>query len=171
MTDRDGGGDHHGDHDGDQDYARALGACLRAARVQQRLSLQEAAASSRGVVTASLLGAYERGERRVSVHRLQQLADVYGVAVDQLLPARGEVVDVRSADEKLRLDLDGLRAAGDGDDATVLRFAEAILRRRRDLNGRVVTLRAGDVDALAAALGISVDALLAHLRSSGVVLG
>ena len=35
---------------------------------------------------ASVLGAYERGERAISVPRLQRLARFYHVPVDQLLP-------------------------------------------------------------------------------------
>ena len=34
-----------------------------------------------------MLGAYERGERAISVPRLQRLARFYNVPVDQLLPA------------------------------------------------------------------------------------
>ena len=33
-----------------------------------------------------MLGAYERGERAISVPRLQRLARFYNVPVDQLLP-------------------------------------------------------------------------------------
>lgn len=153
----------------DDDYVLALGARLRAVRVQQHLSLQQAAAASGGLVTASLLGAYERGERRVSVHRLQQLAEVYGVAVDQLLPeSPRRTIDIRTGEEKVRLNLDALRASDDPRGQSVLRFGETILRRRHDLNGRVVTLRASDVDALAAAQGTSVDELLTYLAGSGL---
>ena len=35
---------------------------------------------------ASVLGAYERGERAISVPRLQRLAKLYDVPVDNLLP-------------------------------------------------------------------------------------
>ena len=155
----------------DDDYVLALGARIRAVRVQQQMSLQQAAAASGGIVTASLLGAYERGERRVSVHRLQQLAEVYGVAVDQLLPATSSrTIDVRTAEEKVRLNLDALRASADARGQTVLRFGETILRRRHDLNGRVVTLRASDVEALAAAQGTSVEELLGYLEGSGLAV-
>src|SRR5277367_5641359 len=67
-------------------YARAVGARLRTMRKQMRLSLQAVEAMSDQEFKASVLGAYERGERAISVPRLQRLAKLYDVPVDQLLP-------------------------------------------------------------------------------------
>ena len=50
-------------------YARAVGARLRAMRKQMRLSLQAVEAMSEQEFKASVLGAYERGERAISVPR------------------------------------------------------------------------------------------------------
>src|SRR4029079_18152279 len=68
-------------------YARRVGERLRAIRRQKRLSLQDVEAKSALEFKASVLGAYERGERAISVPRLQRLARFYDVPVDQLLPA------------------------------------------------------------------------------------
>ena len=73
-----------------QTYARRVGQRLRAIRRQKRLSLQEVEAASEQEFKASVLGAYERGERVISVPRLHRLADFYSVPVDQLLPREGE---------------------------------------------------------------------------------
>src|SRR5256885_5490717 len=67
-------------------YARRVGERLRAIRKQKGLSLQEVEAASQQEFKASVLGAYERGERAISVPRLQRLARFYSVPVDQLLP-------------------------------------------------------------------------------------
>src|SRR5216684_2233966 len=67
-------------------YARRVGERLRNVRKQQRLSLQAVEAASDEEFKASVLGAYERGERAISVPRLQRLAKFYNVPVDQLLP-------------------------------------------------------------------------------------
>src|SRR5271166_4538033 len=67
-------------------YAQAVGARLRTMRKQMRLSLQAVEAMSEQEFKASVLGAYERGERAISVPRLQRLAKLYDVPVDQLLP-------------------------------------------------------------------------------------
>ena len=67
-------------------YARAVGDRLRNLRRQQSLSLLAVEEASGREFKASVLGAYERGERIISVLRLQRLAQLYGVPVDQLLP-------------------------------------------------------------------------------------
>src|SRR5436190_3696405 len=71
----------------DLTYAVKVGSRLRAIRKQKRLSLQDVEAASAQEFKASVLGAYERGERAISVPRLQRLARFYNVPVDQLLPA------------------------------------------------------------------------------------
>src|SRR3954467_380710 len=67
-------------------YSRKVGERLRVIRRQKKLSLQEVEATSNQEFKASVLGAYERGERAISVPRLQRLARFYNVPVDQLLP-------------------------------------------------------------------------------------
>ena len=63
-----------------------MGDRIRVIRRQKRLSLQDVEARSDAEFKASVLGAYERGERAVSVPRLHRLAEFYNVPVDQLLP-------------------------------------------------------------------------------------
>src|SRR5919205_1648912 len=67
-------------------YAKALGARLRAVRMQQHLSLHGVERKSSGRWKAVVVGSYERGDRAVSVQRLAELADFYGVPVSDLLP-------------------------------------------------------------------------------------
>src|SRR5687767_3656282 len=74
------------DEDVPANYAQRVGERLRAVRKQKRLSLQAVEAASGQEFKASVLGAYERGERAISVPRLQRLAAFYAVPVDQLLP-------------------------------------------------------------------------------------
>src|SRR2546423_7651386 len=78
---------NNGHESGDsRDYARALGARLRAIRMQQHLSLHGVERKSGGKWKAVVVGSYERGDRAVSVQRLSELADFYGVPVSDLLP-------------------------------------------------------------------------------------
>src|SRR5438270_13373844 len=71
---------------GDPEYARDLGARLRAIREQRRWSLRDVHEASQGRFTGSAVGTYERGERGISVHRLSELAQLYGVPAERLLP-------------------------------------------------------------------------------------
>ena len=63
-----------------------VGERLRAIRRQKGLSLHDVEARSNLEFKASVLGAYERGERAISVPRLLRLAEIYEVPSDQLLP-------------------------------------------------------------------------------------
>src|SRR5919206_40807 len=67
-------------------YAEQVGERLRNIRLQKGLSLHDVEERSGKEFKASVLGAYERGERSISVPRLQRLASVYEVPIDQLLP-------------------------------------------------------------------------------------
>ena len=92
--------------DDDPGYARRLGRSLRSARQRLGLSLEMVEATTGGEFKASVLGAYERGQRNISVARLHRLAQLYSVEVGRLLPADEEVIDLRDRSSML-LDLRG----------------------------------------------------------------
>lgn len=160
-------------------YARRVGQRLRAIRRQKRLSLQEVESASTQEFKASVLGAYERGERVISVPRLQRLADFYRVPVDQLLPRDAEApadvsstghepTDTRGAANpwpaKVTFDLARFEAVDDDPELEmVYKYLSSIQVRRQDFNGRVLTIRADDIRAIAGLFGTDADALLRRL--------
>lgn len=68
-------------------FSAALGGRLRAARRQRGWSLSDVESVTSGEFKASVVGAYERGERAMSVQRLVRVAEVYSVTPSELLPA------------------------------------------------------------------------------------
>ena len=68
------------------DRARHLGANLRRVRNSQGLSLRDVEEKSGRKWIAVVVGSYERGDRGISVPRLYELAEWYGVDVWTLLP-------------------------------------------------------------------------------------
>ena len=138
-------------------YSIRVGERLRAARKDLRLSLQAVEAQSNQEFKASVLGAYERGERAISVLRLQRLANFYGVPVDSLLPVTAEISH-EDGDMGLTIDLrtvvaesgDALSpAAGD----LLARYVALVRARRRQIDGPI-SLRNEDVQTLSLLLGI-----------------
>ena len=89
------------DDDGLPTYGRLVGRRLRLVRQQRRLTLQQVDAMTGGEFKPSVMGAYERGERVISILRLKRLAEFYRVPIDRLLP------DTQAADEIDLRDLDG----------------------------------------------------------------
>jgi transcriptional regulator with XRE-family HTH domain len=126
-------------------YAQRVGERLRAIRLQKGLSLHDVEDASTKEFKASVLGAYERGERSISVPRLQRLAIFYGVPVDQLLrDARSPETDV------------------------LQRYLNMIQMARGDFNGKVLTVRTDDVKTLAAIFELTPEALTTRLDDLGV---
>src|ERR1700758_4655998 len=90
------------------DYAKTLGARLRAIRTQQGLSLHGVEEKSRGRWKAVVVGSYERGDRAVTVQRLAELADFYGIPMVELLP-HSPPAAAAEAPPRLVLDLEKLQ--------------------------------------------------------------
>ena len=99
------------EHEGELDdasraYAKAVGQRLRMVRQQRQLTLEDVDANSNREFKDSALSAYERGDRIISVLRLQRLAAFYNVPVDYLLPPGNDddaVIDLASLEERGRL--------------------------------------------------------------------
>lgn len=161
-------------------YAQQVGARLRSVRKQKGLSLQDVESRSALEFKASVLGAYERGERAISVPRLQRLARFYAVPVDRLLPdeqqgSGSRVVDLTdeggAADariEPITIDLGRLAEVEDPRLAGLQRFVTMIQLQRQDYNGRVLTVRRDDVRALACLIDASPEALRRRLDELGL---
>ena len=151
-------------------YGRVVGGRLRQIRKQKRLSLQEVESVSEHEFKASVLGAYERGERAISVPRLHRLAQFYKVPVDQLLPGEGGATS--STEQQgaygARIDIAKLEEL-DGPDARMLsRYLRMIQVQRQDFNGRVLTIRRDDMRAIACMLGVSEDEAAGRLAELGL---
>lgn len=157
-------------------YARDVGERLRSIRHQQHLSLQAVEERSGREFKASVLGAYERGERIISVLRLQRLAGLYGVPVDQLLPRDGATPSASSVaagtgqDDAVSIDLGRLEGLdADIPERDVLRrYVSQITLRRGDFNGRVITIRDEDVRALGRVFGCDETSMRMRLLELGI---
>lgn len=155
-------------------YAKEVGLRLRDIRRQQGLSLQAVAEASEREFKASVLGAYERGERMISVLRLQRLSELYGVPVDQLLPrvptaGRG----VHGAGDggparRVKIDLVRLETTQFQERELLKRYIGMIQLERGDYNGKVITIRAEDLRALARMLETDEEALQDRLDELGI---
>jgi transcriptional regulator with XRE-family HTH domain len=104
-------------------FSVSLGQKLRAARRQRGWSLGEVESNTVGEFKASVVGAYERGERAISVQRFVSLCDIYGVVASDLLP-------VSVPGDGLVFDLDAL---GDSSsDALLEKYLAAIQLLRKE---------------------------------------
>jgi transcriptional regulator with XRE-family HTH domain len=146
---------------------------------QKGLTLAAIETMSGGEFRHSALGAYERGARTMSVHRLERLAAFYQVPVSHLLPrVEGEApiepqprprsdapVDAApraatAGDRRLHIDLVALEGA-DADLAPLRRYVGTICRQRGAFDADTITLRDEDLQPVASLCGMeAVDAVL-----------
>ena len=134
------------------DFATALGVRLRAVRAQQQLSLRGVERTSEGRWKAVVVGSYERGERAISVQRLAELAEFYGVSVGELLPVEEPpAFGTPSTAPLARIVLNAERVAALSDPAAqpLSRFAGAIQRQRGHFRGTSLSIRREDLQTLA----------------------
>jgi transcriptional regulator with XRE-family HTH domain len=132
-----------------QDTAERLGSHLRRLRRQKGLSLLDVQALSEGAFKASVLGAYERGERAITALRLAALADLYRLPLQAMLPSDGAPPPDASG---LAVDLVRLEQATGPEAKTIARFVKLLRAQRHDGAGSVFRMRSTDVMALASAL-------------------
>lgn len=152
------------------EYSKALGECLRKIRVQKGMSLQDVQAASDGKWKAAVVGAYERGDRNVTVARLSELSNFYGVPVSELLPNDGSPATPQiEARRRVVLDLEGLAKVPETDRDPLSRFTHAIQIQRGDYNGRVLTIREDDLMALALLYQTTSDELAKRLKQWGLL--
>jgi transcriptional regulator with XRE-family HTH domain len=83
-------------------YAKALGENLRRVRQERGLSLMRIEEKTEGRWKAVVIGSYERADRAVTVPRLAELAELYGVPVADLLPAPEQTPVVEVEAETIR---------------------------------------------------------------------
>src|SRR5690348_6439368 len=151
------------------DYSRALGARLRAIRNQQGLSLQGVEEKSEGRWKAVVVGSYERGDRAVTVQRLAELAEFYGIPVAELLPETPTAAAATEPPPRLVLDLERLQRLPADRAAPLARYTATIQSQRGDYNGRVLSIRQEDLRSLAVIYDETPSQLTEHLISWGVL--
>lgn len=169
-------------------YASKVGERLRVVRKQKRMSLQAVESASQDEFKASVLGAYERGERAISVPRLQRLARFYNVPVDQLLPrdlgpegptwatgSDSDAIDLREdarpllEDAPLAIDLAKLETLGAPERELLSRYIGMIQLQRQDFNGAVLTIRNEDLRAIACMFEATSDRMRRRLDELGLI--
>ncbi len=152
------------------DFNRRLGEHLRRIRKLSGLSLLDVEATSGQEFKASVVGAYERGDRAISAPRLARLAQLYGVPLRAMLPG-DQPSGPTQPTQGVVVNLLVLEASDSSDAKAVARYARLIQQRRSEAAGSAMGLRAEDVRALAAALDRTPEDLVRRLEDMGGRIG
>ena len=149
-------------------FSVEVGQRLRAVRRARELSLDDVERTSGGRWSASAVGAYERGFRNLSLPRLRELADFYGVPMGILLGEEDGQGRAAARMVKVVLDLEVLGRSQEAD--PVVRYLRTIIIERGDFNGRVLSVRRDDIRALCAILHSTEVELFDTLERWGALL-
>lgn len=134
---------------------RNLGIALRRAREELGLSLRDVGRRSGGRFTASGIAGYERGERRISVERLCELAEIYGVPPERLLADATQSVGTAHT----RIDLSAVHNLSLPELRHLIadRIDEVLTTGARKPVPERISLRLGDLEILAGTAGSPAD--------------
>lgn len=151
-------------------YNELVGRRLRSIRKQRGLSLQDVQRLSDQEFKAAVLGAYERGERSLSLPRLHRLSEFFGVPITQLLPqdetAEQPITALPAGG--LTIDLNMIENLSGQDSVVVERFLRGIQMLRQDFNGKVLTIRQDDLRTLSLLLDTADESFSDRLSELGV---
>jgi transcriptional regulator with XRE-family HTH domain len=168
--------------EGPQAGSAVLGQRLRAVRLKLGLTLADVDALTSGAIGAGTLGMYERGDRRISVARLERVAAFYTIPVQSLVSGSQDVTvaDYPVGDLVRRVHgLSGLRVhlpcLVDSDDIRVQRlvlFTQSVLRERQARrHPGEVPLRRSDLFPVLALFGASPAEAVRALSAAGLAAG
>lgn len=156
-----------------ESYNQSVGSRLRSIRKQRGLSLQDVQRLSGGEFKAAVVGAYERGERSLSMPRLHRLAAFFQVPINQFIPhedpAEGSIIPLPSGG--VTIDLTGIERLEGAEAEMFDRFLRSIQVMRQDFNGKVLTIRRDDLRLLALLLEQPEDAFSERLAELGLTEG
>ncbi len=136
---------------------------LRAARRARGLTLRDVTSSSHGRFKPSVLGAYERGERNISLSRFCELAQMYGVPADRMLADVFARLDPAGRQE-IAIDLNRLTLIPGEEGKVVAEFVHRLKSQRGDYMTDVITLRSGDIEAISLEASQTPNSLLRTLQ-------
>jgi transcriptional regulator with XRE-family HTH domain len=142
-----------------QDIASAI----RAIRKQKGLTLKDVEVQSNGLWKSVVIGSYERCDRTLSLKKAIALAGFYQVPLDQLL---GLSKSKLGKSESIILDLRAIRENSEKSRlyAGLSQYIKAICEKRRDWNGELLSIRAGDLFHVALLQGVDEPFVLPWLR-------
>lgn len=142
-------------------YTRMVGRRLRTVREERLYSLRDVERESDSEFKSSVISAYERGERMMSIQRLDRLAQFYDVPIANLLPNGDLPPESQRPNLTVRL---GRLEELEGEPFDRFRTLVADIRdHRQDEHAEVVTLRDDDLYAVASMFDVPADEMADRL--------
>jgi transcriptional regulator with XRE-family HTH domain len=123
---------------------------IRQLRRERGLTLLDCELLSHGRIRAVVLGAYERGDRSMSLKKVIDIAELFDVPLIHLIATDLQAEQTQIAGSRHIYDLRALRALAPSEPKIFLsRYLSRIAEQRGDWAGEVISIRQSDVEAIA----------------------
>jgi transcriptional regulator with XRE-family HTH domain len=139
---------------------------LRIIRKSKGWSLQDVERNSNGKWKAVVIGSYERSDRSISLRKAISLMEFYQVPISELFPEISPEAEVRS----ISINLAKLAVDQSSNSESLRKFTKSIGDRRKDWNGKLLTIRANDLQFLTLLLGLNESATLDYLAEADLLI-
>ena len=161
----------HAEEGASRRYVEFVGERLRRVRQERNLSLQDVVDRSGGAFVVSTLSAYERGKRSISLERLLELAEIYGISAPLLLDVEDarEVFGDLSRNRPLRINLELLDRLSPEERRPLENYLEFLRNLRGDPAHEVLTIRKDDLAYLSGLYGVRPQTLKERLEAAGIM--
>jgi transcriptional regulator with XRE-family HTH domain len=152
-------------------YVELVGEKLRRLRLDRGLSLQEVCDRSGGAFVVSTLSAYERGKRSLSLERLLELAEIYGLSPTSILEIEdnGEGHPSLNRNRPLRIRVDNLSRLTEEERRPLENYMAFLRNLRNDPAREVLTIRKDDLAYLSNLYGMRPQLLKERLEAEGII--
>jgi transcriptional regulator with XRE-family HTH domain len=152
-------------------YVELVGERLRRLRQDRDMSLQEVCDRSGGSFVVSTLSAYERGKRSLSLERLVELAEIYGLSPTSLLELEEDIEgpSTLNRNRPLRIRLDLLDRLTPDERRPLENYLAFLRNLRNDPATHVLTIRKDDLQYLSGLYGMRPQLLKDRLESEGIL--
>ena len=139
---------------------------LRIIRKSKGWSLQDVERNSNGKWKAVVIGSYERSDRSISLRKAISLMEFYQVPISELFPEISPEAEARS----ISINLAKLADDQSINSESLRKFTKSIGDRRKDWNGKLLTIRANDLQFLSLLLGLNESAALDYLAEADLLI-
>lgn len=122
---------------------------IRGLRRERGLTLREFEEKSGGRIRAIVMGAYERGDRSMSLGKLIEISKVFGIELSHLIGSAELTPSSATHSSRYIFDLRVLNSLDDSPQKVILlRYLSRIAEQRGDWGGEVISLRQSDIESL-----------------------
>jgi len=139
---------------------------LRIIRKSKGWSLQDVERNSNGKWKAVVIGSYERSDRSISLRKAISLMEFYQVPISELFPEISPEAEARS----ISINLAKLAVDQSSNSESLRKFTKSTGDRRKDWNGKLLTIRANDLQFLTLLLGLNESATLDYLAEADLLI-